>query len=128
MRSTNANTIIAFEDYFLFSKQNKLDKFHPFLYDNLKGSCVSTFRLARITSLQPETFLCVRDRTNIREALENHQENKNKDLSSTICVYVSLECTPQVRYKLTKKLGSRFSALNSETHFLGWVTELSCIC
>ena len=47
---------------------------------------------------------------------------------STICAYVSLECTPQVRYKLTKNLGSTFSALNSETHFLGWVTELSCIC
>jgi len=28
-------------------------------------------------------FLCVR---------ENHEENKNKDLSSTICEYVRLEC------------------------------------
>ena len=43
----------------------------------------------------------MRDRTNIRDALENHEENKNKDLSSTICEFVSLECTPQVRY--TKK-------------------------
>ena len=40
----------------------------------------------------------MRDRTNIRDALENHEENKNKDLSSTICEFVSLECTPQVRY------------------------------
>ena len=31
-------------------------------------------------------------------SLENHQENKNKDLSSTICEYVSLECIQQVRY------------------------------
>ena len=30
--------------------------------------------------------------------MENLEENKNKDLSSTICEYVSLECTPQVRY------------------------------
>ena len=30
--------------------------------------------------------------------MENHEKNKNKDLSSTICEYVSLECTPQVRY------------------------------
>ena len=37
--------------------------------------------------------------TNIRDALENHEENKSKDLSSTICEYVSLECTPQVRYR-----------------------------
>ena len=42
--------------------------------------------------------MCVRDRTNIRDALENHEENKNKDLSSTICEFVSLECTPQVQY------------------------------
>ena len=42
----------------------------------------------------------MRDRTNIRDALENHEENKNKDLSSTICEFVSLECTPQVRYTL----------------------------
>ena len=42
--------------------------------------------------------MCERDRTNIRDALENHEENKNKDLSSTICEFVSLECTPQVRY------------------------------
>ena len=41
----------------------------------------------------------MRDRTNIRDALENHEENKNKDLSSTICEFVSLECTPQVRYR-----------------------------
>ena len=40
----------------------------------------------------------MRDRTNISDALENHEENKNKDLSSTICEFVSLECTPQVRY------------------------------
>ena len=40
----------------------------------------------------------MRDRTNIRDALENYEENKNKDLSSTICECVSLECTPQVRY------------------------------
>ena len=43
----------------------------------------------------------MRDRTNISDALENHEENKNKDLSSTICEFVSLECTPQVRYTLT---------------------------
>ena len=42
--------------------------------------------------------LCVRDKKNIRDALENHDENKNKDLSSTICEFVSLQCTPQVRY------------------------------
>ena len=42
----------------------------------------------------------MRDRTNIRDALENHEENKNKDLSSTICEFVSLECTPQVRYRM----------------------------
>ena len=41
----------------------------------------------------------MKDRTNIRDALENHEENKNKDLSSTICEFVSLECIPQVRYK-----------------------------
>ena len=41
----------------------------------------------------------MRDIPNIRDTLENHEENKNKDLSSTICEYVSLECTPQVRYK-----------------------------
>ena len=133
MRSTNTYTIIAFEDYFFFSKQNKLDKFHPLLYDNLNGSCVSTFRLgSRVCNWRrlkgDNRFLCVRDRTNIRDALENHEENENKDLSSTICKYVSLECTPQVRYKITKNLGSNFSALNSETHFLGWVTEVSCIC
>ena len=40
----------------------------------------------------------MRDRTNISDALENHEENKNKDLSSTICEFVSLECTLQVRY------------------------------
>ena len=40
----------------------------------------------------------MRDRTNISDALENHEENKNKDLSSTSCEFVSLECTPQVRY------------------------------
>ena len=40
----------------------------------------------------------MRDRTNIRDALENYEENKNKDLSSKICECVSLECTPQVRY------------------------------
>ena len=45
--------------------------------------------------------MCVRDRTNISDALENHEENKNKDLSSTICEFVSLECTPQVRYICT---------------------------
>ena len=39
------------------------------------------------------------DRTiNIRDELENHEGNKNKDLSSTVCEYVSLECTPQVHY------------------------------
>ena len=43
----------------------------------------------------------MRDRTNISDALENHEENKNKDLSSTICEFVSLECTPQVRYIVT---------------------------
>ena len=42
----------------------------------------------------------MRDRTNISDALENHEENKNKDLSSTICEFVSLECTPQVRYTI----------------------------
>ena len=42
--------------------------------------------------------MCGRDRTNISDALENHEENKNKDLSSTSCEFVSLECTPQVRY------------------------------
>ena len=41
---------------------------------------------------------------NIRDALENHEENKNKDLSSTICEFVSLECTPQVRYSLWQAL------------------------
>ena len=46
----------------------------------------------------------LRDRTNIRDALENHEENKNKDLSSTICEFVSLECTPQVRYNLSRDL------------------------
>ena len=40
----------------------------------------------------------MRDRTNIRDALENYEENKNKDLSSKICECVSLECTPQVQY------------------------------
>ena len=40
----------------------------------------------------------MRDRTNNRDALENHEKNKNKDLSSTICEFVSLECTSQVRY------------------------------
>ena len=30
--------------------------------------------------------------------MENHEGNKNKDLSSTVCEYVSLECTPQVHY------------------------------
>ena len=34
----------------------------------------------------------------IRDKLENHEENKNKDLSSTVCEYVSLECTPQLHY------------------------------
>ena len=34
------------------------------------------------------------------DALENHEKNKNKDLSSTICEFVSLECTPQVLYKI----------------------------
>ena len=43
----------------------------------------------------------MRDRTNISDALENHEENKNKDLSSTICEFVSLECTPQVRYTVS---------------------------
>ena len=46
----------------------------------------------------------MRDRTNISDALENHEENKNKDLSSTICEFVSLECTPQVRYKLSPRI------------------------
>ena len=77
--------IIAFEDYFFFSKQNKLDKFHPLLYDNLNGSCVSTFRLgSRVCNRRrlrgDNSFLCVRDRTNLRDALENHEENENKDL------------------------------------------------
>ena len=44
----------------------------------------------------------MRDRTNISDALENHEENKNKDLSSTICEFVSLECTPQVRYTVNR--------------------------
>ena len=30
--------------------------------------------------------------------MEHHEENKNKDLSSTVCEYVGLECTPQVQY------------------------------
>ena len=85
MPSTSTYTIIAFEDYFFFSKQNKLDKFHPLLYDNLKGSCVSTFRLgSRVCNRRrlrgDNSFLCVRDRTNLRDALENHEENENKDL------------------------------------------------
>ena len=46
----------------------------------------------------------MRDRTNISDALENHEENKNKDLSSTICEFVSLECTPQVRYIVMEEL------------------------
>ena len=46
----------------------------------------------------------MRDRTNIRDALENHEENKNKDLSSTICEFVSLECTPQVQFGTVKLL------------------------
>ena len=73
----------------------------------LNGSCVSTFRLgSRVCNWRrwrgDNRFLCERDRTNIRHALENHEENKNKDLSSTICEYVSLECTPQVRYNTEK--------------------------
>ena len=42
--------------------------------------------------------MCEIEQNNIRDALENHEENKNKDLSSTICEYVSLECTPHVQY------------------------------
>ena len=68
-----------------FSKQNKLDEFHPLLYDNLNGSCVSTFRLgSRVCNRRrlrgDNSLLCVRDRTNLRDALENHEENENKDL------------------------------------------------
>ena len=48
----------------------------------------------------------MRDRANIRDALKNHEENKNKDLSSTICEFVSLECTPQVRYTVGE--GAKF--------------------
>ena len=39
-------------------------------------------------------FVCEIEQNNIRDVLENHEENKNKDLSSTIYEYVSLECTP----------------------------------
>ena len=42
--------------------------------------------------------MCEIEQNNIRDELENHEENKNKDLSSTVCEYVSLECTPQVHY------------------------------
>ena len=61
-------------------------------------------------SLQPETFerrqqvFCVWDRTNIRDVLENHKENKNKDLPSTIREYMSLEYTPQVWYTILRNL------------------------
>ena len=55
--------------------------------------------------------MCVRDRTNISDALENHEENKNKDLSSTICEFVSLECTPQVRYTWCRICGDEKSLL-----------------
>ena len=69
----------------------------------VNGSCVSMFRLGSRVFASGDVWdktigFCVWDRTNIRDALENHEENKNKDLSSTICELVSLECTPQVRY------------------------------
>ena len=35
--------------------------------------------------------------------MENHEENKNKDMSSTICEYLSLECTPQVWYTIQQQ-------------------------
>ena len=35
--------------------------------------------------------------------MENYKENKNKDLSSTICEYVSLECIPQVWYTIQQQ-------------------------
>ena len=52
----------------------------------------------------------MRDRTTISDALENHEENKNKDLSSTICEFVSLECTPQVRYTVELPHPLRFES------------------
>ena len=83
-----------------FIKKKNLELEENSIYDIMNGSCVST-----ITFLQPRRlrgdnrFLCVRDIIRyICDALENHEENKNKDLSSTICEYVRLECTPQVRY------------------------------
>ena len=61
----------------------------------------------------------MRDRTNIRDALENHEENKNKDLSSTICEFVSLECTPQVR---SNCLGTVTDSLFSFVFFISFMT------
>ena len=61
----------------------------------------------------------MRDRTNIRDALENHEENKNKDLSSTICEFVSLECTPQVR---SNCLGTVIDSLFSFVFFISFMT------
>ena len=48
--------------------------------------------------------MCEIEQNNIRDTLEKHAENKNKDLSSTICEYVSLECTPQVWYTILRNL------------------------
>ena len=61
----------------------------------------------------------MRDRTNIRDALENHEENKNKDLSSTIREFVSLECTPQVR---SNCLGTVTDSLFSFVFFISFMT------
>ena len=61
----------------------------------------------------------MRDRTNISDALENHEENKNKDLSSTICEFVSLECTPQVR---SNCLGTVTDSLFSFVFFISFMT------
>ena len=66
----------------------------------------------------------MRDRTNIRDALENHEENKNKDLSSTICEFVSLECTPQVRYTLLhviRALNVRILSLGGVLPYMGYI-------
>ena len=48
--------------------------------------------------------MCEIEQNNIRDALENHEENKNKDLPSTIREYMSLEYTPQVWYTILRNL------------------------
>ena len=103
MRSTNTYTIIAFEDYFLFSKQSKLDKFHLLLYDNLNGSCASTVRLgSRVCnrrSLRETIGFCVRE---IKTILENCWETTRR-IKTRICrvQFVSTEV-----YRVPHKFGT----------------------